>query len=1041
MAFTKEQELARDTHGTNLMVSAGAGSGKTAVLTERIFKMLESGMDISRLLVLTFTKAAALEMKTRIKKRVVESGILQEQVEKIDNAFITTFDAFALSMVKKYHYLLGISKNVTIVEEVVIKLKKTEVLDKLFNYYYESLDERFFDLLRKFTFKNDKSFKESIFKIACKLEKKPNKEKFLLSYIEEFYNEDSINEVIKVYVDECNNRLEDVCYHAKELYDSACGTNLGDSLNDLLAFANDYHSYDELYSFFNGQFKLKTAPKYNEELKELRETFRKNVLEKYKTDFLRFTDIESIKESLYDTQKYVSFIIEVLLKYFEEVDAYKRSVNLFEFDDISMMLLKLFDEREDVLKEISLSFDEILLDEYQDTSDIQEAFISKINRNNVYMVGDIKQSIYRFRNANPYIFKNKYDTYTHYDGGAIDLGGMKIDLIKNFRSRKEVLSNINLLFKHLMTLECGDANYLKEHQMNYGNTEYDIHKMDNFSYDQEYLMYTPDETKTYSNAEIEIFIIANKIKELMSSNIKVYSKDLKGLKDLEFNDIAIIVPRKKQVPLIEKIFTKEGIPLSIQVDDKITDTIILKLINSLFNLVLNVDKPNSDDYKFYYLSVARSFLFEISDNDILIESFENYTNNIIYEKALEVNKFMKENSVNKTFEYLLQVFKVYENLIKIGDINNNLLVINYVANLINNLIDYNYDFSDIAKHFELIIDDEIEVNYSKNSGSNGVVLINIHKSKGLEYPICFFADLTSKFNRVDAKDSFLFDNNFGFITPFYQGCEDYTILKTLYKNNYIKEDISERIRLFYVALTRAREKMYFVLPKYDYLEKVSSPFMFYSFSHFISFYYDLAVAKFMKEVNYDGMVNKEYLEFSSDDYKKVITRTEPLIYPNKVYKSQEVQKVNISKTVSNILTLDEVFVLNLGTKVHEILQTVDLVKKDISKITLTDKELKLINNVLSLECFSNLDGAKIYKEHEFIYELDGKQYHGIIDLLVEYDDHFEIIDYKLSDIDKPEYVKQLNEYYKYIKNISNKDVKMYLLSITKAKLKEVFVIE
>ena len=103
--------------------------------------------------------------------------------------------------------------------------------------------------------------------------------------------------------------------------------------------------------------------------------------------------------------------------------------------------------------------------------------------------------------------------------------------------------------------------------------------------------------------------------------------------------------------------------------------------------------------------------------------------------------------------------------------------------------------------------------------------------------------------------------------------------------------------------------------------------------------------------------------------------------------------------------------------------------------------MKLLSNVLSLNCFSNLENAKIYKEHEFIYELDGKDYHGVIDLLVEYDDHFEIIDYKLSDIDKPEYIKQLNEYYKYIKNISNKDVKMYLLSITKAKLKEVFVIE
>ncbi len=183
MAFTKEQELAIKTHGTNLMVSAGAGSGKTAVLTERIFRMLESGYDISRLLVLTFTNAAALEMKTRIKKRVLDSGILKEQLEKIDSAYITTFDAFALSLVKKYHYLLDISKDVNIVEEIVMYLKKKEIIDNIFLKMYEENNSLFFDILKKFTFKDDSDFRDSVLKIALKLEKKPNKEEYLKSYI------------------------------------------------------------------------------------------------------------------------------------------------------------------------------------------------------------------------------------------------------------------------------------------------------------------------------------------------------------------------------------------------------------------------------------------------------------------------------------------------------------------------------------------------------------------------------------------------------------------------------------------------------------------------------------------------------------------------------------------------------------------------------------------------------------------------------------------------------------------------------------------
>ena len=1042
MPFTVEQELARDTHGANLMVSAGAGSGKTAVLTERIYKMLDAGMDITRLLVLTFTNAAALEMKTRIKKAIVDSGKLKEQAEKVDNAFITTFDAFALSLVKKYHHLIGVSKNVTIVEEVVMKLKKLEIIDDIFAGYYAAEDNQFYDLLNKFTFKNDKAIKESIYKIATKLEKKPYKNDFLNSYLENYYSEESINNFISIYIKECNERLIDVSYHAKELYNNAVGTKLGDSLNELMLFASVNHSYDDLVSFFTTTFKLKNAPKDDEELKELRKKFKEDVIDKYKNEFLRYKDEFSIKQSVLDTEKYVSLIIDILLVYFKRVDSYKRSVNLFEFDDISMMILELLDNNPEVLNEIRLSFDEILLDEYQDTSDIQEALISKISNNNVYMVGDIKQSIYRFRNANPYIFKEKYNKYTSFKkGDAVDLGGIKIDLIKNFRSRKEVLNNINLMFKYLMTDECGDANYTKEHQMVYGNEIYDAHKMSDFSYDQEYLTYEPDESCLYTNSEIETFIVANKIKQLMTSGIKVYDKDLKCFRNIEYKDIAIIIPRKKQVSLIEKIFTNEGIPLRVEVADKITESIILKLMNSLFNLVINISNTNSDDYKFYFLSVARSFLFEMSDNDILKESFNKYLDNVIYQKALNVYNFMYNNSVSKTFEFLLKEFNVYESLIKIGDINNHLLVINYVANLLTNLADYGYDFNRIAKHFEVIIDDEIEVDYTKNIGANGVILINIHKSKGLEYPICFFMDLTSKFNRVDIKDSFLFDNNFGFITPYFQNSEDFTFLKILYKNNYLKEDVSERIRLFYVALTRAREKMYFVIPKCEYLEKVSSPFKFSSYSHFISHYYDYTVAPYVNEIKYEDFVNKKYLDFTAIDYKKKIIPTSPISYSSKVYESNVSEKVRISKSTNELLSKDEIDKLNIGTRIHEILQTIDLVSKDMSGLSISTNEFNLLSRVLSLPCFDGVKDAKVYKEYEFIYEKDGKTYHGIIDLLVEYDDHFEIIDYKLSDIDKEEYVKQLNEYYKYIKSISNKDVKMYLLSVTKCKLKEVFVVE
>ena len=1033
MDFTNEQKQAIYTRGTNLIVSAGAGSGKTAVLSERILQMLCDGYDISRLLVLTFTNAAALEMKTRIKKNVSKVPSLSEQVSKIDSAYITTFDAFALSFVKKYHYLLGISKDLTIADSVVMKLKKEEIINEIFTKHYTKETPEFLDLLNKFTFKDDNEFKDSILKIAEKIELKPNKEKFLYSYLDNYYKDENIDSYIKIYVEECNERLKDFKLSADDLYTSIPDSKLGEFLSEFLDFIKLEHSYEEIVAYFT-TLKIPSAPRGDEESQELRQKFKDDV-DKFASDFLKFDNLEVIKESLMQTKSYVSVIISILLEFFNCVKEYKMKNNVFEFNDISMFLLQLLEDDSEVLNEVSNSFDEILLDEYQDTSDIQEAFISLIGRNNVYMVGDIKQSIYRFRNANPYIFKEKYDNY------KASNGGVKIDLNKNYRSRKEVLDNINLLFRHLMTEECGDACYINEHQMNYGNTTYDEMCMDSFSYDQEYLAYEPDSMKIYSNDEIEVFIIANKIKQLMNNNTKVFDKNSNSLRPIKYSDISVIVPRKKNIGLIQKIFTSEGIPLNIAIDEKITDSPMIGLISSLLNLVTSVGSSDYKKYAFYFVSVARSFLFRQSDDLILRESLNYYKDNEIYEIAKRVNYYSRSHSVTKTFEYLLQEFNVYNSLIKIGDIDKHLSVINYLADMVSNLTSYKYDLELIAKHFELIIDEEIEINYSNKTNANGVVLINIHKSKGLEYPICFFCDLTGGFNRVDIKESFLFDKYFGFITPYFSDAKEDTILKILYKHKYIKEDISERIRLFYVALTRAREKMYFVIPKIDYLKKVASPFLFNSYANFISYYYDEAIKKYVKEVNYDDYINKDYLDFMSSSYDEKINRVTPIKYIDYEFNKTTINKAQISHKILDVITKDEALVLKIGTRLHEVMETLDFNNINLEVFNLNKREEEMLNNVLSLDCFKNISSAKVYKEYEFMYEDDGNLYHGIIDLLVEYDDHFEIIDYKLSDIDKPEYEVQLNEYYKYISKISNKNVKMYLLSLTKAKLKEVFVIQ
>ena len=317
MDFTNEQKQAIYTRGTNLIVSAGAGSGKTAVLSERILQMLCDGYDISRLLVLTFTNAAALEMKTRIKKKVSKVPSLSEQVSKIDSAYITTFDAFALSLVKKYHYLLGISKDLTIADSVVMKLKKEEIINEIFTKHYTKETLEFLDLLNKFTFKDDNEFKDSILKIAEKIELKPNKEKFLYSYLDNYYRDENIDSYVKIYVEECNERLKDFKLSADDLYTSIPDSKLGEFLSEFLDFIKLEHSYEEIVAYFS-TLKIPSAPRGDEESQESRKKFKDDV-DKFASDFLKFDNLEVIKESLMQTKSYVSVIINILLDIVTEV--------------------------------------------------------------------------------------------------------------------------------------------------------------------------------------------------------------------------------------------------------------------------------------------------------------------------------------------------------------------------------------------------------------------------------------------------------------------------------------------------------------------------------------------------------------------------------------------------------------------------------------------------------------------------------------------------------------------------------------------------
>ena len=426
LANTKEQQLAIDKEGSNIIVSAGAGSGKTAVLTQRVIRKIKDGCHVNRLLVLTFTNEAANEMKSRIRKSIIKENLIDELI-LLDSSYITTFDSYALSLVKKYSYILNITSDISIVDENIITILKYKELDSIFESMYG--DSEFDTLVKDFCLKDDLNLKQDIIRLSNKLNLLIDKDKYLDNYFD-IYNDTFLNNVVSKYERFIRDNVLELqgIYNELQKYISF---DLVKKLDDYFSVLFNAHCYEEYLPFlslslprFVGVDELGLC--YKEELKSKIDDIKK---------LLKYDSNLDMVNSIKDTFKYINVIIKIIRELDKRICEYKYNNNSFEFNDIALMAIKIVTDNEDIREEIKEYFNEIMIDEYQDTSDIREEFIKLIENNNVYMVGDIKQSIYRFRNANPLIFKNKYDKYSKEDGG------IKIDLLKNFRSRDKVLEN------------------------------------------------------------------------------------------------------------------------------------------------------------------------------------------------------------------------------------------------------------------------------------------------------------------------------------------------------------------------------------------------------------------------------------------------------------------------------------------------------------------------------------------------------------------------------------------------------------------------
>ena len=1013
ISFSDAQEKAISAKDENYLISAGAGSGKTAVLTERIYRIAKEDKSLDKFLVLTFTNLAASEMKDRVRSKLLDDKETIRLASEVDNAHIETFDSFSLFLAKKYFYELGISRDISIVDNSVLTIKRKKILDEVFEELYEKEDRDFLNIIDIYAIKNDDSLKEFVINLLNASDKKADNYAFLFHLRNDFFNDSSVDLAIKDFMKETRENLEFVKDKAAELEDVEDCDSIYEHIDNLLSI-KDYDKLREtLLDSSISSFPKK--PRGSEASDgEYRDKIRKYYNDKIKIDEkVDFGSREDISRQYFEVKNCVIKMVDIAIEVEKRLDVFKKAHEAYSFGDISRFVLRLL-HNENIRKEISDSFDYIMIDEYQDTNDIQETVISAISKNNVYMVGDVKQSIYRFRGADCHIFQEKYEKYKK------GIGGKEIDLNTSYRSREEVVNFINELFSVLMTKDINAIDYSNGHHFGYGAKDYETNKP-NCSYETE--VYSYEYEKSAETVEKECQIIISDIQKKINEGYRVYDRKLKDTRKVDYKDFAIIIDRGTEFNTYRRRLSEANIPLKVEAKEILFKSDIILVVKSLvrmLNLALKSDYGQS--YRHAFLSVARSFLYEYHD-DKLYEIYKS--NGFLKEEFAQRIELIKEKlryaSIKEVLLTLYQEFDIYSKISRITQYYANTHKLEHLLTIADSMDVLNYTLDDLVDYFDDLSSMDQDVEYSDSDArENSVTLINIHKSKGLEYGIVYYPGLTKQFNRMDtANTSFLFSDKYGIV--FTGGKEEKASLFIhLIKEELNKADFEEKIRLLYVALTRAKEKIILVSGR------KANEMKFYKATSSKTMNDILGLSDVLEKYNSPYTLINEGLK--SDNSEKQVNKIK--------LKSIEVPTSLVTKTRASKEVSDDVDsgVLDFGSELHAYLENMDLESKNLDYVKNRQMK-KYVYNVMNSSLFKGIKNNQV--RHEFRFYDEEENIQGYIDALIVKENEIDIVDFKLKNIDEVEYDRQLRIYKSYLSKKTTLPIKMYLLAAITGEIREV----
>ena len=881
MEWTKEQQQAISKAKSNILVAAAAGSGKTAVLVERIInKILNEKIDIDKLLVVTFTNAAASEMRERILnaiyKKIDESENeeeiqnLQKQVVLLNKASICTIDSFCLDVVRNNFFEIDISPNFRIADTAEIELLKQEVLDELFEEKYEEKNEDFQKLIKTYTsYRDDTPLKDLILKIYSYISSSPYPKKWLDDAIERFNIKDENLDFTKtvwgeLLIQEIKEELQDdiaiLEAQAKRLSVESdlvlFQKTIENDVIELKRLFENLDNWNKAYSIANSVDFI-TWPR--NKVDSLEKENAKNVRDQVKKKFKAKVDkifVSSSEEAIQDIIEMYNTLLKlknIIFEFDEFFTKKKKDKNIVDFSDVEHYALQILvrekedgtHERTDVAKKYMNQFEEIAIDEYQDSNLVQEYILTAVSRgNNIFMVGDVKQSIYKFRQARPELFLEKYKSYSLENTNE---RGLKIQLFKNFRSRENILDFTNEIFKNIMSESLGEIEYNEEEFLNLGaswepkeiKNEIDI--IDLKEQEKDYDEENSEEEEIRENLEdieIEAKFVAKKIKELIDSKYQVYDLKAQKYRDIKYRDIAILLrSTKAKAPIFEKELIEKDIPVYSDMSSEYIDTMEIQTILSLLKII---DNPMQD---IPLVTVMRSSIGKFTDNELveirLADQHSDFYTTLLKSKLSvstelkgKIERFLSElDKWREEQEYLSLdelIWKIYEDtgfLNYMGVLPNGMLRQENLKMLFERAKQYESasfkGLFNFIRFIERLHSSSGDLSSAKMIGENEDVvrIMSIHKSKGLEFPIVFLASSSSQFNLMDLNKDILLDQELGLGVKYidYDMQVKYdTLTKLALRNKELNSVYSEEMRILYVALTRAKEKLYITGIKKDF---------------------------------------------------------------------------------------------------------------------------------------------------------------------------------------------------------------------------------